>query len=395
MPLERLLYSQPRTSTVSPTWRARSAIRTLPLVWLSVMGASTYFLSGGGATAALAQDPIAHDVSHGWEEAWRIHLSRGIGASPVWADSVLLVASLDRNLHAVQPGTPPRVVWDQNRRGGLLVSPLAFDGVLVVAEAGIEGRLVGLRSGTREEAWSLELGDLVVSPLAADGRIYAATATGLVVAVTPAGSEAWRTELETGVAAAPARVGSALLVAAADGTLFALDPATGAVRERIDPGAGPVWGDPALLDPGHAVYATLEGQVFAVTGDLEIVARRSFPSRFYAGPVLADGILILVGHEGTVWAYAWEAAEIRWRRDLTATLRAAPAVGPRSVAVGDLGGTLYQLDRETGELLWHARLDGAITAAPLARDADLYVGTEQGTLYAFRPTSPASPSDRP
>jgi len=359
------------------------------------MGASTYFLSGRGATDALAQESIAHDVSHGWEEAWRLHLSRGIGASPVWADSLLLVASLDRNLHAVQPGTPPRVVWDKNRRGGLLVGPLILGGVLVVAEAGTEGRLVALHRDTREEAWSLELGDLVVSPLAADGRIYAATGTGLVVAVTPAGSEAWRAELDTSIVAAPARVGSALLVAAADGTLFALDPATGAVRERIDPGAGPVWGDPALLDEDQAIYATLEGQVFAVTADLEIVARRSFPSQFYAGPVLAEGTLILAGHEGTVWAYAWESAEIRWRRDLTATLRAAPAIGPRSVAVGDLGGTLYQLDRETGDLLWHARLDGAITAAPLVRGADLYVVTEQGTLYAFRPTSPASPSDRP
>jgi outer membrane protein assembly factor BamB len=308
----------------------------------------------------------------------------------VWADSVLLVASLDRNLHAVRPGTPPRVVWDENQRGGLIAAPVVLGDVLVVAETGVEGRLVALDRGTRAEAWALELGDLVTSPLAADDRIYVVTSTGRVVAVTPAGSEAWRTELDTSVVAAPARVGSALLVAAADGTLFALDPATGAVRQRVDPGAGPVWGDPALLDEGHAVYATLEGQVFAVTADLEVVARRSFPSRFYAGLVLTEGTLILAGHEGAIWAYAWESAEIRWRRDLPGTVRAAPAVGPRSVAVGDLGGTLYQLDRETGDLLWHARLDGPITAAPLARGADLYVVTEQGSLYAFRPTSPAS-----
>jgi eukaryotic-like serine/threonine-protein kinase len=360
------------------------------MVALSLMGASTYFVSGGGATAAWAQETVADEGSHGWEEAWRIGLSRGIGTAPVWADSMLLVASLDRNLHAVRPSTPPRVLWDENLRGGLHASPVVVGDRLLLGEAGIEGRLVALDRGTRREIWAVELGDLVSAPLAADGRIYAVTAAGLVVALTPGGSEVWRMELATRVAARPARVGGALVVAAADGVLYALDPETGAVRERLDTGAGPIWGDPALLGDGQAVYATLEGQLLAVTEDLEIVARRSFPSRFFAGPVVEGRSLILVGHEGSVWSYAWDAAEIRWRQDLPAAVRAAPAVGPRSVAIGDLGGTLYQLDRETGELLWRARLDGAVTAAPLAHGALVYVATEEGTLYAFRPTTPPS-----
>jgi outer membrane protein assembly factor BamB len=308
----------------------------------------------------------------------------------VWSDSLVLVASLDRNLHAVQPGRRPRVVWERNQKNGLATSPFVLDSRLILAESGTEGRLVAIDLRSREETWSLELGDLVASPLSADERIYVVTGTGLVVAVSHAGAEVWRAELETRIAARPVRVGSALLVAAADGTLFALDPVSGVVRERIDPGAGPIWGDPALLDADHAVYATLEGQVFAVTADLEVVARRSFPSRFFAGPVLDEGILLLAGHEGTIWAYGWQSAEIRWRRDLSGAIRAAPAVGPHAVAIGDLGGTLYQLDRATGELLWHVRLDGAITASPVARGAELVVATEQGTLYAFRPTSPAS-----
>src|SRR5688500_2837808 len=344
LPLERLLYSQPRTSTVSPTWRARSAIRTLSVFVLSVMGASTYFLCGGGATAASAQDSIAaapaqspiDDTSHGWVEAWRIHLSRGIGASPVWSDSLVLVASLDRNLHAVRPGRRPRVVWERNQRNGLVASPLVLGPRLILVETGTEGRLVAIDLGSHEEAWSLELGDLVASPLSADNRIYVVTGTGLVAAVSPTGTEVWRAELETRIAARPVRVGSALLVAGADGKLYALDPATGVVRERIDPGAGPIWGDPALLDADHAVYATLEGQVLAVAADLDVVARRSFPSRFYAGPIFDEGILLLAGHEGTIWAYGWQSAEIRWRQDVAGAVRAAPAAGPRTVAIGDL-----------------------------------------------------------
>jgi outer membrane protein assembly factor BamB len=360
-------------------------MRTLLVSLLSVMGASTYLISGGWATAH-AQDV----TSHGWEEAWRIRISRGVGSTPVWADSQILVASLDRNLHAIRLEPEPRVVWDENQKSGLPASPLALGSRIVIVESGREGRLVALDRATRREAWAVKLGDLIAAPLAADDRLYAVTSTGLVAAVTPAGNEVWRRELETAIAARPARIGGALLVASAEGVLYALDPATGDVRERVDPAAGPIWGDPAVLDDAHAIYATLEGQVFTVSPDLEVEARRSFPSHFYAGPRLEDGALLLAGHEGTIWSYDWRNSEIRWRRELAATVRAAPAPGPRAVAIGDLGGNLYQLDRETGELLWHARLDGAITAAPLVHGSLVIVGTEAGTLYAFRPTSPAS-----
>lgn len=281
-------------------------------------------------------------------------------------------------------------MWKENLRGGLGSAPVVLEDRLLVGELGAEGRLVSLARGTGAMEWSIRLGDLVARPVATAERIYAVTAAGLVVAVSRTGVELWRTELETRVVARPAPLGDALLIAASNGTLFALDPVSGAVKERVDPDAGSIWGDAVMLDREErplAMLATLEGQLLAVTEELEIVARRTLPSRFFAGPILVDDVLYLAGHEGTVWAYEWPAAEIRWRRELPGALRGAPAVAARGLAVGDLGGSLYLLDRETGDLLWHARLDGAITAAPLATGSDLYLGTEQGTLYAFRPTS--------
>ncbi len=309
----------------------------------------------------------------------------------MWTDSLLLVASLDRKVHAVRlEGGTPRVVWDEGQKHGIGVSPVPLGARILVAEAGPEGRLVALDRATGREGWQLEVGDVAAAPLEADERLYVVTATGLVAAVSPTGREVWRTELETNLVAPPARVGGALLVAAADGTLFALDPASGAVEERANPDAGPIWGAPALLDDDHAVYATLDGQVFAVTEDLAVEARRSFPSRFFAGPRRDGDTLILAGHEGTIWSYGWEDSEIRWQREVPGAVRAAPAIGPRAISVGDLGGTLYQLDRSTGEILWHTRLDGAITASPLLRGTEVIVATESGTVYAFRPTTPAS-----
>ena len=323
---------------------------------------------------------------------WRIDLSRGVHASPMWIDSLLLVASQDRNLHAVLPGAEPRVLWEENFKGGLDAEPIVLGDRIILGETGTQGRLLAVDRAKRDELWLVRLGDGVAGPVLAGDRIYAVTSSGRVVAVTTAGVEKWRVELETRVVARPALLGDALLIAADDGTLFALDPETGVTRERVDPGAGSIWGDPVIRETEGgpaAVYATLEGQLIAVAADLELLAQRSFPSRFYAGPVLVGGTLYLSGHEGTVWAYDWEEDEILWRSEIPGALRASAAVGPRAVALGDLGGTLYLLDRESGGLLWHRKLNGAITGAALTRGEELYVATERGVLYAFRPTTPA------
>lgn len=388
MPLDRLLYSQPRTSTVSPTCRWRSVTATT--LWL--IAALTYFAVSAWATTN--QQQTRDDGAHGWEEVWRIELSRGVSADPTSVDSILLVASLDRNLHAVKPGSEPRVAWKENLRGGFEATPFALHDRLILAEMGAEGRLVALTLGTHEVAWSVRLGDLVARPFVEGNWIYAVTSTGRVAAISDEGVERWRIELETRVVSSPVVLDDALVLAASDGTLFALDPETGVVRERVDPGTGPIWGDPAILERPEegplAIYATLSGQLFALTSELEVVGRRSFPSRFFAGPRFDGGFLYLAGHEGAIWAYEWDGAEVRWERELPGVLRSTPAVNARSVAVGDLGGTLYVLDRDTGELRWHTRLDGAITSSPLVEGTVLYVATEQGSLYAFRPTTPAS-----
>jgi hypothetical protein len=53
-----------------------------------------------------------------WREVWRLDVSRGASAELVWADSTLIVASLDRNVHIVAPRARPTVIWKENFKGG-------------------------------------------------------------------------------------------------------------------------------------------------------------------------------------------------------------------------------------------------------------------------------------
>lgn len=331
-----------------------------------------------------------------WDQAWKLKLSRGGSAPLVWADSLVLVASLDRNLHLVAPADEPTVRYKKNFKGGFSAAPVVTPRRIYLPELEEGGRLIALDRATGETAWTSNAGDLAASPVLDGSRIYTVSSLGVVAAWTDEGSELWKTDLETRVTARPAKLGDVLVVAATDGRLFAIDTAGGGtVLDSTTPGAGPIWGDPVVLSGADiagtttAVFATLDGQLLEVGADLAIVRQRSFPSRFYAGPTRSGHRLYLSGHAGAIWSYDWNADAIDWRLDLdNATLRMAPAVGDGHVAVGDLRGELVIVDRERGVVLWSMRLDGALTSTPLFRgDDELFVISEQGTLYAFRPAN--------
>ncbi len=317
-------------------------------------------------------------------------VSRGVSAPLVLADSLIVVASLDRNLDLVLPAAQPRVVWDHNFKGAFRSAPIVEQGRLYLGETLRGGRLLALDLRTRETLWTADAGDLEARPVVFEGRIYTVSTPGVVRAWNGAGEEQWKTELETRVVSAPALLGDTLVVASSDGRLFALDATSGEIVARTDPDAGPIWADAVTLPAGEArptaLCVTLGGHVLEIAADLTVVQRRSFPARFYSAPAVEGSRLYLTDHEGLVWAYDWARTEILWMRDLGQPMRVTPALAEAYVAIGDLTGTFYVLDRMTGEVEWKTKLDGPITSRALPHGDALYVATESGELYAFRPS---------
>lgn len=333
------------------------------------------------------------DLSQPWEQIWKLEISRGGSAPLVWADSLILVASLDRNIHLVAVAPEPRVRFKENFRGGFSAAPIVTTRRIYLPELETGGRLIALDRGTGEAAWEADAGDLAASPILEEGRLFTVSTLGELKAWNEEGLELWSTDLETRVTARPALLGEVLVVASTDGLLHAVDSDDGTIVDSSNPDAGPIWGDPVVVHgPGGAataVFATLGGQLLELGPDLAVVRQRSFPSRFYAGPARAGERLYLAGHEGTIWSYDWMGDAIDWRLDLEdSTVRMTPAVGDDYLAVGDLEGTLFVVDREHGDTLWSTRLDGALTSTPLFRGHQFYIMSENGTLYAFQPISP-------
>ena len=350
--------------------------------------------SGEGDALVVESSPVLPvDLSQPWEQVWKLEISRGASAPLVWADSMLLVASMDRNIHLVALAPEPRVRFRENFRGGFSAAPVVTTRRFYLPELETGGRLIALDRATGKTAWEAEAGDLAATPILEEGRIFTVSTLGELKAWNEEGLELWSTELETRVTARPALLGDVLVVASTDGLLHAVNAGDGTVLDTSNPDAGPIWGDPVVVQGSGgettAVFATLGGQLLELGPDLAVVRQRSFPSRFYAGPARAGERLYLAGHEGTIWSYDWMGDAIDWRLDLEdSTVRMAPAVGDDYVAVGDLGGTVFVVDRARGDTLWSTLLDGALTSTPLFRGDELYIMTENGSLYAFRPIAP-------
>lgn len=351
------------------------------------------------ATASIEIVTSSHPIQSGWEQAWMLEVSRGAGVQPVWLDEKILVASLDRNVHIVRLVPEPEVEWKKNYKGGFTARPAITADRFYLPETRRGERLVAVDRRSREIDWTADAGDMETTPLVVEDRIYTVSSLGFVKAWDRGtGAPVWETELETRIVADPVLLGSRLVLASTDGYLYAIDAGSGELLEAVHAESGPIWGDPVVreVDGGErrAIFASLEGQVIEIDATLDIVARRSFPSRFYAGPSEgADDRLYLPGHEGVVWAYDWEGSEIVWRTEVGSALRMAPVEGDGFVAIGDLAGTLHMLDAASGIATWSERLDDAITAPPLVRGERVYAITERGTLYAFDPKS-ESDTDR-
>ena len=199
-----------------------------------------------------------------------------------------------------------------------------------------------------------------------------------------------------------------LYVGASDGTLHALDAATGAPRWRFH-ATGAISAAPAVDD--HAVYVpSRDGLLHAL--DVR-TGRERWRHRFgttlgsddywdyqLSSPVLADGTLFIGGGDGRVVALDPAQGRVKWQATVGARVRSTPAIHDGIVVFGTLDGRVRALRERDGAPLWSFATDGAahkfadvgndttsVVASPTivadAGGALVAVGGRDGQLYAL------------
>ncbi len=237
-----------------------------------------------------------------------------------------------------------------------------------------------------------------------------ATGSGLQRATSAAWIASVRFTYDAGspIRSSPVVRAGTLYVGASDGTLQALDAATGAPRWRVRT-EGAIAGTPAV-DAAAVYVPSRDGFLRAL--DVR-TGRERWRHRFgkplgaddywdyhLSSPVLDGATLLIGGGDGRVLALDTAHGRVKWQADVGARVRSTPAVQDGIVVFATMSGHVRALRERDGAPLWTFATDGAAhkfadadndttsvvaspTIVPTADGELVAIGGRDGHLYAL------------
>jgi outer membrane protein assembly factor BamB len=244
-----------------------------------------------------------------------------------------------------------------------------LDGTVYTGSPG--AGLRALDAVTGETRWQTDLvGGYPGPPTAVGDRVYTTGARRVYALGAGSGRELWSTTVESQVST------SALVVG--DGT-------------GDDARAGGEGSDRTVVvgavdqDGDGSDGAGTDGQVARVYafhgGGAKRWTTRLESGTLYGGLAARGDLVYGGGSTGQFYALDVATGDVRWRTAL-GDHATSPAVGERSVLVGDETGTLHARNRWTGGERWHYDVGAEVRTSPAVADGTVYVAARDGHLHA-------------
>lgn len=292
----------------------------------------------------------------------------------------------------------------------LIAAPVASETAIFSMDAG--GVVTARALKTPLSAlWSVELAgedepDAIGGGLAyADSRVFAAAASGKVVALDAAsGKTLWSRALRTPLRSAPAVAGTVVLVITVDSQLFALDAASGNIvwRHRgIQETASLLGTVIPAAESGRVVVAYPSGEVYALSldrgdvlwTDVLILPRRTSALGSFTGvggdPVIAGSIVYTVSLNGILAANDLTSGLRIWEQPVAS--HSTPWASGDFLYIVTTARQLVCLYKRDGRIKWVGDLpktdDAEMLTGPYMINKLVIVPGSSGQYYAFDPVS--------
>lgn len=179
---------------------------------------------------------------------------------------------------------------------------------------------------------------------------------------------------------------SILYVSSADGSVYAIDTASGA----------PLWvnklGSAILASPvlmGDKVIAVSSGGLICAIS----AADGSTTWRFDAGdmlvatPCAVKDMIIVAGAKGKILAIECQRGIQRWQYKADSGVVGAPQKHGELILLGTRGGFFHAIHSEGGKNAWRFNVGSPILASPVTSVDSVYFGSEDGNFYALEAAS--------
>ncbi|HSA55155.1 MAG TPA: PQQ-binding-like beta-propeller repeat protein, partial [Gemmatimonadaceae bacterium] len=233
--------------------------------------------------------------------------------------------------------------------------------------------------------------------------------SGVYASAGPAtfGGLQWRVQTDGPVRGSPTVSGSTVYVGSSDGTVYAIDVASGDVKWRRGVGS-PVSSTPAVAN-GFVYVGGLDGVMHALRatdGSPAWTVRSGAPVRLQWGlesgetwtssPAVAGDVVAFGARDGHVYAVDARSGRTRWRYDTGTRVYSSPAIAGGTVYVGAQDGHVHAIDLATGTRKWRFATEGTqlksgdfgfdrttVQSSPAIAGGLVYVGARDGWHYAI------------
>jgi outer membrane protein assembly factor BamB len=332
------------------------------------------------------------------------------------------------------------LLWQFGTDGPISSKPLVFQSMVLVASE--DGKLYALDPATGAKKWQALIGGTPRDLILADNAVYIPTAEGKMQKVGAGGAVQWNADLEvrqynvsiiygSGVASdviavtanngvyllekngsvrsrimffndsiltAPA-VGADYIIFGKGDELYRLSR-TGQVQWKTRLADGKYWLSKPVVDGSVVYVGALDGKMhaFVTSNGLELWDYRT--DSWVAGtPLVKDGVVYFGSNDGAVHAVESGGGNAVWSAKTQLAVISQPETGIMGggdvIFTGSTDRNIYALSRGTGEAVWMGTASGAV-GSPLFYQNRVIFGARDGKVYAYsteRACSITSPLD--
>ena len=218
-------------------------------------------------------------------------------------------------------------------------------------------------------------GEVVSSPAVVNGVVYVGSNDGSLYAIDDAtGTQKWKFAAHARIPSSPAVADGSVYFGAYDGNFYAIDAVSGKLRWKFS-------------NPGERRYAATH-----LHGSLPAGETMPDPFDVYlSSPTVWNGVVYFGSGDGNVYALDTATGSLRWKYKTGDVVHASPAIVDGRVYLGSWDSYFYALDAATGKEIWRFKTGEdpdihnqvGIQSSATVVNGVVYFGCRDSNLYAL------------
>ncbi len=266
---------------------------------------------------------------------------------------------------------------------GLLVTPSAYDWPMLGHDPAHSASVVEPGPYTGNELAKANLrSPVITSPAAANSSIFVIAGQSLKALNTSDLSPFWSKSLGTVSYSSPAVSGFDVYVNEENGTILAVNGATGSTDWRLK--TSYTFRSSPTIQGSYLFASDYGGTLIAVSLITKsIVWKYSIPSMVVTSPAANGAVVAVGGANGVEYFIGESTGTLYWSVTTGGPISSSASFNGANAYFGSNDSKVYAVDTNAKKLTWTFATSGHVLSTPVYADGNVYVASMGGSVYAL------------